>query len=105
MTLQVNIRQEIYHVVSLIPEGKVATYGQIARLAGFPKHARLVGYALNNLDGESDLPWHRVINAQGKISLRGADGMAESRQQQKLAAEGVIFKGDRIPLSEYQWQP
>ncbi|RYD89410.1 MAG: methyltransferase, partial [Sphingobacteriales bacterium] len=65
--------QEIYQVVALIPYGKVATYGQIARLAGLPRHARLVGYALNRLGAEHDLPWHPVINAQGRISLPAID--------------------------------
>lgn len=59
----------ILSVVSQIPYAKVATYGQIAKLAGLPKHARLVGRVLSQLDTETDLPWHHVLNAQGKISL------------------------------------
>lgn len=105
MTDQFSIRQEIYQVVALIPYGKVATYGQIASLAGFPKHARLVGYALNGLDAESDLPWHRVINSQGKLSLQKLNDQAENIQRIKLEQEGIVFQNDKIRLKDYQWQP
>lgn len=105
MTLQVSMRQEIYQVVAQIPVGFVATYGQIARLAGFPRHARQVGYALNHLDEQSDLPWHRVVNAQGRISIRGAEGESEHCQRKKLEQEGILFEGDKISLKRFQWQP
>lgn len=67
-----NLRQ-ILTVVDLIPRGQVASYGQVARLAGLPQHARLVGYVLKQLDAGADLPWHRVINSQGKIGLGKLD--------------------------------
>lgn len=104
MVTSLPIRQEIYQVVALIPSGKVATYGQIARLSGFPRHARMVGYALNALPAHSPLPWHRVINAQGKISLRSSDQQGEHSQKLKLQQEGVVFDGDRVKLAVYQWQ-
>lgn len=102
----ISIQHEIYQVVALIPRGKVATYGQIAALAGFPRHARMVGYALNRqLAPDSELPWHRVINAQGRLSLHKLDIAAEDLQRFKLEQEGIVFKHDKINLNQYQWQP
>lgn len=92
----------IYTVVRKIPRGRVATYGQIATLAGYPKQARLVGYALNGCPRA--LPWHRVINAQGRISLP-ADSTAAMTQRRRLEAEGVSFQGERVDLARYRWQP
>ena len=69
-TVKSELRRAIYDMVGRIPYGKVATYGQIAHLAGYPGRARQVGYALAGMPEEMDLPWHRVINAQGKISPR-----------------------------------
>lgn len=95
----------IYAAVRRIPRGRVATYGQIAALAGRPRHARQVGYALHALRPGSDVPWHRVINGRGEISLRGYDGAAE-RQRRLLAREGVRCEASgRIPLERYQWSP
>ena len=102
----ISIQHEIYQVVALIPRGKVATYGQIAALAGFPRHARLVGYALNRqLAPDSELPWHRVINAQGRLSLHKLDMNAENLQRFKLEQEGIRFANDRVDLKQYRWQP
>ena len=70
----------ILNVVCLIPAGQVATYGQVARLAGLPKHARLVGYVLKHLSAEHTVPWHRVINAQGEISLSKLNAQGENIQ-------------------------
>ena len=101
-----SIQHEIYQAVALIPRGKVATYGQVAALAGFPRHARLVGYALNRqLAPDSELPWHRVINSQGRLSLHKLDMHAENLQRFKLEQEGVAFINDRIDLKQYRWQP
>lgn len=98
--------QRIYAVVAQVPRGKVATYGQIARLADMPRHARLVGYALNGLAAGNRLPWHRIINAQGRISERGDGGAAAQTQRRRLEREGVVFSAnDTIALSRYQWQP
>lgn len=95
--------ERIYSVVKEIPEGKVATYGQIATLAGYYRQARQVGYALHAVPS-NDIPWHRVINAQGKISLNLEMGGAVQRKL--LESEGVVFTAASvIPLREYQWQP
>ncbi|MCF7825478.1 MAG: MGMT family protein [Candidatus Marinimicrobia bacterium] len=95
--------ETIYSVVKQIPAGKVATYGQIATLAGYYRQARQVGYALHAVPSD-DIPWHRVINAQGKISLNLEMGGAVQRKL--LENEGVVFTAAGvIPLRMYQWQP
>jgi methylated-DNA-protein-cysteine methyltransferase-like protein len=93
-------KQAILQVISQIPTGKIATYGQIASLAGFPGAARLVGSTLKNLPKTTKLPWHRVINAQLKISKRSSHSMRD--QKQKLSAEGIQFNNSRI-LREHLW--
>ena len=95
----------ILTVVAQIPYGKVASYGQVARLAGLAKHARLVGYVLKHLDASSEIPWHRVVNAQGKISTQRCNEKSENIQQLKLAAENVFVVNGRISLKQYQWIP
>jgi methylated-DNA-protein-cysteine methyltransferase-like protein len=98
--------QEIYSVVSRIPAGRVATYGQIARLAGKPGHARQVGYALSALDDHGSIPWHRVVNAKGMISSRSGGNFMELVQRLLLENEGVSFhEHGRILLSRYLWRP
>jgi methylated-DNA-protein-cysteine methyltransferase-like protein len=83
----------------------VATYGQIAVLAGFPGHARQVGYALHTLPEGSHLPWHRVIGAPGRISFR-PESLEWSLQRVLLEAEGVqVDDGGRIALARFQWRP
>ena len=79
----------IWREVRKIPRGKVATYGQIAELAGLEGHARQVGYALHNLPERNDVPWHRVVNAKGEISPRSA-GDSHELQAMLLRAEGVV---------------
>lgn len=97
--------KKIYAAVRKIPRGKVATYGQIARLAGYPRHARLVGYALNALPDETRVPWHRVVNAAGRVSPRkNSDG--DLVQRLLLEAEGVLFDArGGIALAKVQWNP
>ncbi len=96
----------IYAVVGRIPAGCVATYGQVASLAGLPGRARLVGYALNALAGRSDLPWHRVVNAQGRVSPRSGGSDADREQWLRLEHEGVRFDASgRIPFERFQWRP
>ncbi|RZJ23925.1 MAG: MGMT family protein [Acinetobacter sp.] len=97
------LARQILQVVALIPYGKVASYGQIAKMAGLPKHARLVGYMLKHLDQESEIPWYRVINSQGKISLSKLNDHGENIQRVKLLAEGVMVTGDKINLKQFQW--
>jgi methylated-DNA-protein-cysteine methyltransferase-like protein len=97
-------RARIYEVVARIPHGKVATYGQVAALAGIPRHARQVGYALYDLPSGAGLPWHRVINARGEVSPRSEPGW-DGFQRQLLEAEGVEFRRGRIDLKRYRWEP
>jgi methylated-DNA-protein-cysteine methyltransferase related protein len=100
-----NSYPRIHAVVSRIPKGRVATYGQIAALAGLPRQARLVGYSMHALPADSDVPWHRVVNAAGKISIR-SDGLGHDQlQAQLLRREGVRFVAGAIPLDRYRWQP
>ena len=96
--------ERIWEVVARIPRGKVANYGQIARIAGLGKRARLVGYALHSAPDEMVLPWHRVINAQGKISFP-RDSDSYQRQRGLLEAEGIVFLGDRVDFKICRWVP
>lgn len=96
----------IYSVVRRIPRGRVATYGQVAHLAGLAGHARQVGYALHRLRDETGVPWQRVINARGEISQRSAVSGVEDLQRVLLEAEGVVVdRQGRIDLSYFGWQP
>lgn len=98
----------IYAVVKKIPRGKVATYGQLAALAGMPRRARQAGYALAVTPENVKIPWHRVINAQGRISLRRRhwDSGSDDLQRILLEAEGVIFdRGGRVDLKRFRWRP
>ena len=91
-------------MVRRIPRGRVATYGQIASLAGIPGHARRVGYALFSLSSATALPWQRVVNAKGGISLDPTNGGLTQRLL--LEREGILFDArGRISLPRYQWRP
>jgi methylated-DNA-protein-cysteine methyltransferase-like protein len=99
----------IYKVVRRIPKGRVATYGQVAALAGLGGHARQVGYALSALSDEDPrhkgVPWHRVINARGEVSPREEPG-GDLIQRRALEAEGVQFtESGRVSLERYRWRP
>lgn len=97
--------EQIYRIVRRIPRGRVATYGQVATLAGLPGHARQTGYALHALPSGTAVPWHRVINAQGAISLRAVPG-GELTQRLLLESEGIEFDGrGRVRLAAYRWKP
>lgn len=90
----------VYALVRKIPRGKVATYGQIARALGSPHAARTVGWAMHACP--ADVPWHRVVNARGEISLRPTIGYHEQRA--RLKAEGVRFnRMGKIDLQKYGW--
>jgi methylated-DNA-protein-cysteine methyltransferase-like protein len=95
--------EEIQRIVSLIPKGRVATYGQIAELARIPRQARRVGYALSALPDGSPIPWHRVLNAKGEISIRSH--AAETLQRRLLRTEGVTFDRGKVSLARFQWRP
>ncbi len=92
--------QRIWAVVADIPVGAVLNYGEVARRAGLPGRARLVGRALGLAPKRLQLPWHRVVNAQGRISFP-ADSDAGRTQRQRLEAEGVVFEDDRIDLDRF----
>ncbi|PIJ52211.1 cysteine methyltransferase [Erwinia sp. OLTSP20] len=101
MNQQDHFYQRVYQVVAAIPRGCVTTYGEVAMLAGSPRAARQVGGVLKRLPEGSKLPWHRVVNRSGKISLTGPD---LHRQRRALLAEGVDVSEDgRISLSRYRW--
>jgi len=100
----VNRYAQIWSVIRKIPRGRVATYGQIAELAGLEGHARQVGYALHNLPERSDVPWHRVVNSRGEISPRSA-GDSHELQKFLLEEEGVEFDlRGRLELKKFQWR-
>lgn len=95
--------QKIWAAAERIPFGRVATYGQIAALAGMPRQARHVGFALHALPRGSAVPWHRIINAQGKLSL--PPNSASWREQRKrLKAEGVLLRRGVIDLGRFGWR-
>lgn len=96
-----NTFEKIYEVVKSIPKGKVATYGQVAFLAGNPRWARVVGYALHVNPDTSAIPCHRVVNREGRVAAGFAFG-GEEVQRQLLEAEGSAFESDgRIDLEKY----
>ena len=97
--------QRIYTIVRRIPRGRIATYGQVAALAGLGGHARQVGYAMHSLDASSHVPWHRVLNAQGRVSARSEPG-GDRVQRALLEREGVRFDpSGRADLERFGWRP
>ena len=92
--------ERVWQVVASIPAGYVATYGQIARIAGLPGYARFVGTTLGKLPRDTRLPWHRVVNASLKIAPRSSDRMRE--QKKRLREEGARLTGDRV-TREHHW--
>jgi methylated-DNA-protein-cysteine methyltransferase-like protein len=97
--------ETVYAVVRRIPRGRVATYGQVALLAGSPRGARAVGWALRALDprAERTVPWHRVVGAAGRISLRA--GFGPLQQRRRLRAEGVRFRAGCVDLAHHGLRP
>jgi methylated-DNA-protein-cysteine methyltransferase-like protein len=96
--------QRFYSIIQQIPSGCVATYGQVAELAGLPGCARMVGRTLSQLPSGSQLPWHRIIAASGKISLP-EDSESFLKQKEKLLIDGIEINHNRVNLNHYQWQP
>lgn len=95
--------QPVLTILALVPSGKVVSYGQLADLAGLPGKARWVGQVLRHQDTRQ-LPWHRVVASDGRLSLaKGSSAWQEQRQ--RLQAEGVLLQGERVPMARYRWQP
>lgn len=98
--------ERIYEVVMRVPEGRVTSYGAVARGAGLPGYARQVGYALAALPDGSDVPWQRVVNARGEVSARRGGRGCEILQRAILESEGVTFDPrGRIDLDRHGWEP
>ena len=94
----------IWDTICDIPQGRVASYGQIAEVAGIPRGARQVGYALRHLPTDSDVPWHRVIQASGKIAF-DTDTPQYEEQKKRLQQDDVAVVSGRIDMQKYRWQP
>jgi methylated-DNA-protein-cysteine methyltransferase-like protein len=99
-----NFYRRVGNTVAAIPPGRVASYGQIAELAGHRRGARLIGRALGRAPNRAELPWHRVLNAQGKISIPPGH-TAHQEQIRRLIDESVCVKDGRVDMARYQWQP
>ncbi|WP_372983219.1 MGMT family protein [Marinobacter sediminum] len=96
--------QKIWQVVLSIPQGRVASYGQVASMAGLGRQARYIGRALGKLPAGHSVPWYRVIRSNGQIAFpEGTETFAT--QKKLLEQEGVEVKNGRIPMRHYQWQP
>ncbi len=96
------LKQLILQTVASIPQGKISSYGQVARLCGYPGYARFVGTVLKQLPKDTTLPWHRVINGKGEIAFP-IDSEAYIRQHTLLTQEGIQFENNRVPMRIYGW--
>jgi methylated-DNA-protein-cysteine methyltransferase-like protein len=96
--------RRIWSTIAAIPRGRVASYGQIGELAGFSRGARLVVRALRYAPDDLDLPWHRVLNAQGKIAIP-VNSPSHAEQARRLADEDVPMVAGRVDMDRYRWQP
>lgn len=95
-------KQALWQALAAIPEGRVSSYGRLAQLAGLGRGARLAGRWLGQLPEGTSLPWHRVLNSRGQLSLP-ADSPAGQEQYQRLLAEGVIIRHRRVNMARYGW--
>ena len=95
---------DVYAATRLVPPGRVTTYGAIAAIAGRPMAARAVGYALRVLPRDRGVPWHRVINKKGTISLKDRDPRETDLQRHLLEREGVVFEDDRVDFRRFGWE-
>ncbi len=108
MPTENTLYQTIFDTVRKVPYGNVASYGQIARLIGSPRSARVVGWALRTLPDGTDVPWQRVINSSGMISIENMD-VPKEQQVAQLRAEGIVIEERErnffVDMEKYQWQP
>lgn len=96
--------QQIWQTVAVIPAGRVASYGQVADLAGLPGRARLAGKALAITPPDMTLPWHRVLRSNGQLAFTPGSEQA-NQQKSLLQAEGVTVKGYRVKMADFAWKP
>jgi len=96
--------RRIWETIQDIPPGCVANYGQIAEIAGIPRGARQVGYALRHTPNGLELPWHRVVQSSGKSAF-DANSRAFRTQRDRLADEGVAMLHGKVNMSRYRWEP
>jgi len=94
----------IWNVVAAIPYGRVASYGQVAELAGIGRGARMIGWALGQAPDRAALPWHRVLNAQGKISIPKSS-RSRAEQIRRLTDEGIVVNDGKVDMRRYRWEP
>jgi len=94
----------IWETITEIPHGNVASYGQIAEIAGIPRGARQVGYALRHLPDGYDVPWHRVLQVSGKIAFP-KDSRSYTEQSKRLLSEDVAVVSGKVDMAKYRWQP
>lgn len=99
-----HLKQIIWQIVAAIPRGRLATYGQVAELAGYPRHARYVGTTLRQLPQGTALPWFRVVNARGTLSFPPGS-RAYARQKALLESEGIVFRDGSFDLRAHRWNP
>lgn len=99
---QTVLQNAIWQTVAMIPKGRVTNYGEIAKRCGYPGYARFVGYTLKNLPGDSTLPWHRVVKANGVLAFPLGSPKFE-QQKGLLEAEGVIVTEDKVKMRQYFW--
>ena len=95
-----DFKQRIWQQVAAIPQGRVASYGQIARLCGFPKHARYVGFVMKSLPDNSQIPWDRVVNALGRLAFSEGSALWH-KQKALLEQENIIFHNNKINMRVY----
>ena len=96
--------RRIWETIADIPPGCVANYGQVAEIAGIPRGARQVGYALRHTPDDMELPWHRVVQASGKSAF-DKNSRGFRAQRDRLAEEGVVMRNGRVDMNQYRWQP
>jgi methylated-DNA-protein-cysteine methyltransferase-like protein len=96
--------QRIWDTIRDVPKGCVASYGQIADIAGIPRGARQVGYALRHLPDDQNVPWHRIITASGRIAFEKGSPSYEE-QAKRLVLEDVAVIAGRVDMARYRWQP